>query len=593
MTRFRRFLVSDHAAGWAFILPSVILIVVFGIVPIVWGLVLSFQKAGLISPAREWVGFENYARIASDPKAKQAAINTIYYTLLFVPTSILVSLFIAHALNRTIALVRFYRLAVFIPVVTSTIATGIMFLWLFDQHYGLANWLLGKLGVGPFGFFEEPNQAMIALVLMTVWGWLGFDTIIYLAAMQGVPQQLIEAAAIDGSGRWTSFWRITWPMLGPATLLLVVWSTISALQLFDEVFFVTKGGPLGRTSVVVFYVYRLAFEQGIGGLSLAGLRRGHRVRPLPRDPGAHARAVLARQPGDPLPVMSAITELAGETGMVERPRRRFLPFDPWHLFLAPLAAVMLLPLVWMVVTSLQTEAQTFHFPPILWPGTPQFGNYSTVIRESAFGTWFWNTTVVTTTVVLSNLVLCSLAAYAFARIRFLGRGVVYFLLLATLMVPLQVVLIPTFLIAKDLGLLDHLGALIVPNLVNVFGIFMLTQFFRTLPVELEEAARIDGTSRLGILVRIVLPLSLPALATLAVIQFLWTWNDFLWPLVTILTNQGAFTLQLGLATFQGSHQTQWHYVAAANLMSMLPLLVLFLLAQRYFVRGIATQGLKG
>jgi len=160
-------------------------------------------------------------------------------------------------------------------------------------------------------------------------------------------------------------------------------------------------------------------------------------------------------------------------------------------------------------------------------------------------------------------------------------------------VPLQVVLIPTFLIVKQLGLLDHLGALVVPNLANVFGIFMLTQFFRTLPIHLEEAARIDGASRLTILLRIVVPLSLPALATLAVIQFLWTWIDFLWPLVTILTNQGAFTLQLGLSTFQGAHNTQWHLVAAANIMSMVPLIVLFLIAQRYFVRGIATQGLKG
>jgi multiple sugar transport system permease protein len=270
VTRFRRFLVSDHLAGWTFILPSVVLIGLFGLVPIVWGLILSFQKAGLISPDREWVGFENYARIVSDPKARQAAVNTIYYTLLFVPASILLALFVAHALNRKIALIRFYRLAVFIPVVTSTIATGIMFLWLLDKNFGLANWLLDMIGVGPFGFFEDPDQAMGALVLMTVWGWLGFDTIIYLAALQGVPQELIEAAAIDGASRWSSFWRITWPMLGPATLLLVVWSTISALQLFDEVFFVTKGGPLGRTSVVVFYVYRLAFEQGLGGLSLAG-----------------------------------------------------------------------------------------------------------------------------------------------------------------------------------------------------------------------------------------------------------------------------------------------------------------------------------
>src|SRR4029077_11851754 len=155
--------------------------------------------------------------------ARQAALNTIYYTVLFVPISIVAALFVAYALNRKIALIRFYRLAVFLPVVTSTIATGIMFLWLFDKHFGLVNWMLGKVGIGPFGFFQDPNQAIFALVIMTVWGWLGFNAIIYLAALQGVPRELHEAAAIDGASHWSSFRHITWPMLGPATLLLVVW----------------------------------------------------------------------------------------------------------------------------------------------------------------------------------------------------------------------------------------------------------------------------------------------------------------------------------------------------------------------------------
>lgn len=285
--------------------------------------------------------------------------------------------------------------------------------------------------------------------------------------------------------------------------------------------------------------------------------------------------------------------LPGEAGMVERRRRRYLPFSPFHLVLFPLAIVMLVPMLWMLVASLETLEQTRHFPPILWPGTLRFENYPDALRAAGMGTWFWNTIVVTTTVVVSNLVLCSLAAYAFARMRFLGSKAVYLLLLATLMVPLQVVLIPTFLIVKNLGLIDHLGVLIVPNLANVFGIFMLTQFFRTLPIELEEAARIDGASRLGILLKIVVPLSAPALATLAVIQFMWTWNDYLWPLVTIINNEGAYTLQLGLAQFQGAHQTDTNLLMAANVMSLVPMLVLFLLAQRYFIRGIATQGLKG
>jgi multiple sugar transport system permease protein len=262
--RLRRAVGSDHVAGWLFVLPSVLLIVLFGLIPIIWGFVLSLQKAGLISPNRPFTGLSNYQHIASDPLARTAAVNAVYYTFLFVPISIVLALFLAIALNRKIRLIRFYRLAVFVPVAVSTIATGIMFLWLFDKEFGLANFLFGKVGLGPFGYFDSPQGAMPALVVMTVWGWLGFDTIVYLAALQGVPAELIEAAAVDGAGRWSQFRSVVLPLLGPATLLLVVWSTISALQLFDEVYFVTHGGPLNRTFVPVFYIYRLAFTSSYG-----------------------------------------------------------------------------------------------------------------------------------------------------------------------------------------------------------------------------------------------------------------------------------------------------------------------------------------
>ncbi len=150
-----------------------------------------------------------------------------------------------------------------------------------------------------------------------------------------------------------------------------------------------------------------------------------------------------------------------------------------------------------------------------------------------FGDFFLNSLAYSAATVAGNLLFCSLAAYAFARLKFFGRDVLFVVLLATLMVPYQVLLIPTFLIVKDIGMVNSVGGLIMPNLCSAFGIFMLRQFFRTLPVELEEAARIDGTSRLGILFKIVLPLSLPALATLGIIQFMWSWNDFLWPLIII------------------------------------------------------------
>jgi multiple sugar transport system permease protein len=276
----------------------------------------------------------------------------------------------------------------------------------------------------------------------------------------------------------------------------------------------------------------------------------------------------------------------------DRGDRRHFIFSPWHLVLFPMALLMVIPLAWMLVTSLQTLNETRHFPPTLVPSSVRWQNYTQVLQLSQFPRWFMNSLIVTTLVVVGNLFFCSLAGYAFARLKWFGRDVVFILVLATLMIPFQVIIIPTFIIVRKLGLIDSLPALIVPNLAGAFGIFLLRQFFRTLPIELEEAARIDGASRLGVLFKIVLPLSGPALATLAVVTFMWTWNDYLWPLVTIYSSNN-YTLPLGLSTFQGSHQTNTNLLMAANVMALLPALLLFLIAQRWFIRGIATTGLKG
>jgi multiple sugar transport system permease protein len=270
--------------------------------------------------------------------------------------------------------------------------------------------------------------------------------------------------------------------------------------------------------------------------------------------------------------------------------RRWLP-SPRHALLLPLSLLMVTPLLWMLMTSVQTADEARSFPPVL-PSSIHWQNYTDALHAAPFGRFFLNTALVTGASVLGNLLLCSLAGYAFARLRFFGRDVVFVVILATLMVPFQVVMIPTFLIMKELGLIDSLGALILPNLVTPFGIFLMRQFFRTLPIDLEEAARIDGCSRLGTLFRVVLPLSGPALATLAVITFLYSWNDFLWPLI-VIQSDSHMTLQLGLSTFQGAHATNWTLLMAGNVMAVLPMLVAFLLAQRQFVNSIAAVGVKG
>ena len=264
----------------------------------------------------------------------------------------------------------------------------------------------------------------------------------------------------------------------------------------------------------------------------------------------------------------------------------------WHLFLAPTAAIMAFPFVWMLVTSVSTLAETRRFPPQL-PHAIQWHNFVDAWTMAPFDRWLLNTTVVAIASVAGNLVFCSLAGYALARLRFIGGNVAFLVILATLMVPFQVVMIPTLLIVRSMGLIDSLGALIVPNLVTPFGIFLLRQFFKTLPVEIEEAARIDGASRVGTLVKVVLPQMKAPLATVAIMTLLWAWNDFLWPLI-VIQSPDQMTLPLGLSTFQGAHFTNWPVLMAGTLMSQLPMLVVFVVAQRWFVQSLSvSSGIKG
>jgi multiple sugar transport system permease protein len=264
----------------------------------------------------------------------------------------------------------------------------------------------------------------------------------------------------------------------------------------------------------------------------------------------------------------------------------------WHLVLAPMALIFALPLLWLTVSSFMTDAQINRFPPTIIPDGLHLDGYRYVFQTGDFGHWFLNSTIVAVVTVASNLVFCSFAGYAFARMRFRGSRTLLALMLATLVIPFQLTMIPTFLLMKQLGLIDSLGALIVPSLVTPFGVFLLRQFFVSVPREIEEAAWIDGCSRLSTLVQIVLPLARPALATVAVLTFLTVWNDLTWPLIAINSSE-HYTLQLGLATYSGAHRTQWAAVMAGNLLVTLPVVIAFLLAQRTFIRSLTSSAVKG
>jgi multiple sugar transport system permease protein len=255
----RRSAAKRTAVGWSFVAPATIIVLGLSLFPAAWALLLSLEKWDGFSPAT-FVGLQNYQTLFADPELWDAVTHTAIYTVIFVPLSIFLGLFLAVALNRKIRFVGVYRTAIFVPFVASAASTGILSTYLFSPQFGLVNNVLRTLHLPTQGWLEDPHQAIFVIALMSLWGSAAFTTVIYLAALQDMPAELLEAARIDGATRWQAFWHVVWPQLGPVTVFSVIWQTIDAIQLFDLVYTTTRGGPLDSTKTMVYFVWEQAFQ---------------------------------------------------------------------------------------------------------------------------------------------------------------------------------------------------------------------------------------------------------------------------------------------------------------------------------------------
>ncbi len=263
----------------------------------------------------------------------------------------------------------------------------------------------------------------------------------------------------------------------------------------------------------------------------------------------------------------------------------------FHLLIYAAALATVAPFLWMVLTSFKNLGEILIYPPKWLPEKFQLENYLNAFRAAPFARFYFNSVFVAIAVTLGQLVTCSMAAFAFARLKFWGRDVLFLIFLGTMMIPGQVTMIPSFMVLYWLGWIDSYKALIVPGLASAFGTFLLRQFFLTIPRELEDAAYIDGCSRAGVLWRIILPLSKPALATLAIFTFMGVFNDFLWALI-VVNSEEMRTVQLGLAVFRDRYATEWDKLMAGSVTATMPILLIFFFAQKYFIKGITLSGLK-
>ncbi|MDY7013834.1 MAG: carbohydrate ABC transporter permease [Cyanobacteriota bacterium] len=264
-----------------------------------------------------------------------------------------------------------------------------------------------------------------------------------------------------------------------------------------------------------------------------------------------------------------------------------------YAVLSAIALVMLFPLLWLFGTSLKSPAENiFGFPPQLLPRQPTLANFAIAWQTAPFGRYLFNSFLVAVLTVVLNLLFCSLAAYPLARLNFPGRDLIFAIVLATIMIPFQIVMIPLYVITVELGLKNTYLGLILPGLASAFGIFLLRQAFQGVPQELEEAGRLDGCSEVGLWWHVMIPAVRPALATLAIFVFIGSWSDFLWPLL-VIDRPEYYTLPLGVATLAGTFSLDWRLIAAGSIISILPVLILFLFLQRYIIPTDAGSGTKG
>lgn len=256
-----------------------------------------------------------------------------------------------------------------------------------------------------------------------------------------------------------------------------------------------------------------------------------------------------------------------------------------------LSILFLFPIVWVILLSFKNGSELFRYPPTLLPSSPTIQNYIDTFAEGNFSLFFGNSAVVAVLSTILCVVINTMAGYAFAKYRFPGRNIIFFIFISTLMMPMEVLMVPIFQIIQKLGMYNTFAGLIIPPAATPTGVFIMRQFFLSIPDELMEASRIDGASETSIFLRIMIPLAKPAMTVLVIFSVMWRWNDYLWPLI-VIRDTDLYTVQLALQSFSGENTIDWECLLAMSVITMIPVLIIFLIFQKQFIQGISTSGLK-
>jgi ABC-type glycerol-3-phosphate transport system permease component len=534
-----------------FILPTIVILTVFLVYPLVYGIVLSVHDTKGFA-LTSFIGLEHYARaILGDAVFHES----LAHTLLFTGTAVVLQTGLGLLLALLLADVdrgrAFFVGVFFLPFVIAPVAVGAVWKFLLAPFFGIVPTVGAALGLGTATFapLADADVALWAIMAAFLWRFAGFSMVVYLAAIRALPREYDESAILEGAGRFERFRRITWPLLWPQTFALVLLTTLGTLRIFDMVWVMTDRVPLPR----------------------GRLCAGDGDDPARRDRVAHGHRV-----SDPRPT-------GGDGERVRLPRVRWSA-----VLLSGLAVVWLYPVAWTFANAIRASADIYRAPwDIPWP--PAIGNVGEAWDRGQLGLALANSAYVTALTVALVLGLAVMGAYALTRLRPPARALLFLVVLAPLIVPTEVLIVPLFSMYRALGLINSLSGLALTNVVASvsFSTIILAGYFRTIPQDVIDAARVDGAGRVAVLLRIVMPIAHPGIVVVGALVAVFTWNDFAGALV-LLQRPESFTIQLALTRFSTFNATDQGLTFAGMAIAILPPVLLFLVLRGSFIRGLTT-----
>lgn len=624
----------DWKIALPFVLPMIIIMVGLIFWPFINAILLSMTTRNVMTRADEFRGFYNYEVLFRDSDYKAAVLNTLLFTFSSVGVKFIVGMGIALILNSKIPYRSILTGLMLLPWIVPEVVTALAWRSIYDPIFGGLNPILMQFGIikQPVSWLgsDPPGLAMMSIIAVNVWKGIPFYTILLLSGLKAIDREQIEAAAVDGASTVKRFRHVTLPGLRHVIIVTLLLSFISTFNTFGLIYLMTGGGPGGATRVYSV----LAYEKAIIGLRFGpGAATALSMAPVmivlifilarfmrPEQQSHQTAATAPRfdrfvtQAGYVLgaildAVLLPIDLVSDGLGRLWRtifplrptakPRVSQAHREKWGagmriLTLLPMLIFVMFPFYWMFITSFKTDLQIQQFTSIFWPSPWTGEQYRSLLQETQFLIWFRNTVIVATTSTALSVTLAALAAYALARLRFLGGSLLTTLLLITYLLPGSLLFIPLYKILTDIGVINTYGALILtyPTFLMPFATWVMIGYFRSIPVELEEAALIDGANRLTAFRRITLPLAAPALLSVTLFAFTTAWNEFLFGFVFI-TSESLKTLPVGLQLLVFGDIYPWGQLMAASLMMAVPVVAIYIFAQRFLVEGLTAGSLKG